>query len=227
MQSFHGLCALTFILGVCFEVWFPTIHLFPPFPLSVLLIYVQSFHGLCALTFIFGVCYEAWFAIIWVLIYDLFPVKIAPDVSGLLGTCWGTALLVVPIFQTLILSTASTTTTTSTAVTPATSLTYSSSHTDVASTAASLTTSSHLDQSSTENETMFQLDQNGISRSFGNQMVMVLLCVFLAVASLTQFFMYFTVIRPKSNLMEKVVINNDEKTNGKRNTNAHSNDAFE
>ena len=203
-------------IGVTFGLLFCRLFSFLP----PLLIFVQSFHGLCVLTFIFGFCFEAWFAIIWVLIYNLLPVKIALDASGMLGFWWGIALLVVPIFQTLILnsstpmmpgtplSTNNTNTTTVTNNVNNVTNVVTTTATAFTSTEFNFTTSGEPVDLAAGNETMIDpFDLTGESRSCGNRMVMM--CVFLAAASLTQFVMYFMVIRPKY-LAQKV--NENDKT---------------
>ena len=117
---------------------------------------------------------------IWTLIYDLFSVTEAPDVSGVLSFCWGVATLIVPVFETLILGAA-------------------------AENVDSTRTLVNETVYSTTNKTVFSTTMTTVSsdpllntplqRSFGNQMVMAMLCGFLTCASITQFVMYFLVIR--------------------------------
>ena len=184
----------------------------------MLFIFVQSFAGLCVLTFILGMCYEAWFAIIWVIIYDLFPISTAADASAILSFIWGVATLVVPIFQTLILGASSNYIDDDNIQLLYANETLNSlvNHTSSTSTnnASSLspeyvTTSKPTDSfnaSSTPAST-FTPFHNSESRSYGNQLVMVLMCVFLTLALLTQFVMYFVVMKRRG---KEVVKNSQE-----------------
>ena len=170
----------------------------PSFPLhSVLLIFIQSFTGLCILVVTFGFCYEAWFSIIWTLIYDLFSVAKAPDVSGLFYFCCGIATLILPAFQTLILGGYATDGSImfEPKIDNSTMQTSTFRETNYSSTAPPpyATTFTNL-----LNETNSLSRALETGRSFGNQMVMVMLCASLLLAIVTQCAMYFFVVRKKS-----------------------------
>ena len=142
--------------------------------------------GICVLVAILGVIYNSWRSIHWVIIYDLFSITDAPDVSGILCFCRGAATLIIPALQTLIL--ASTKEKEDAAKDNDDSLRSSA--------FSSYSSSSHSSSSFSESP---NLNKTGSDRrSFGNQMVMVMLCIFLIIACLMQYVMYFLVIR-KSN----------------------------
>ena len=166
----------------------------------MLFIFVQSFAGLCVLTFILGMCYEAWFAIIWVIIYDLFPISTAADASAILSFIWGVATLVVPIFQTLILGASSNYIDDDNIQLLYANETINSlvNHTSSTSTnnASSLSPEYVMTSKPTDSPaSTFAHFHNSDSRSYGNQLVMALMCVFLTLALLTQFVMYFVVVK--------------------------------
>ena len=151
---------------------------------------MQSFVGLCVLVTILGSCYEAWYSVMWTLMYDLFSVADATDVSGILTFCWGIASFIVPAFETIILS--------------ATKIRANANETfyaemqsiDGGTTASTTTTTfTPIPTNHSQNE-----DVTVTRREYGNEAVMYMLCAFLLVACLSQFAMYFHIIR-NSNLM--------------------------
>ena len=144
----------------------------------------------------FGFCYEAWFSIIWTLIYDLFSVAEAPDVSGLFFFCCGIATLILPAFQSLLLGGDAT-------VGPIKLETEIDNSTMQTSSFAEANYSSTMPTSYATTFTYQRNETNSLStalengRSFGNQMVMVMLCASLLLAIVTQCAMYFFVVRKK------------------------------
>ena len=184
----------------------------------VLLIFVQSFEGLCVVVFGFGFCYEAWMSIMWTLIYDLFPGSDASDAMGILQFCWGISSFVISIFETLILN-----------ATGNDSSSLSSSQNLSTTGSPTLSTTIIEVSSSVYVEPLVTPSMNGTSsnravigtqRSFGNQMVMVMLCAFLFLAFLSQCVMYFIVIRKMPSIK-------DDERKEKTIDCGHSNTAFE
>ena len=215
---------LSYATPGCVSFQFPKNCAFYPNLPPVLFIFVQSFVGLCVLTFILGMCYEAWYAIIWVIIYDLFPISTAPDASAILSFIWGVATLVVPIFQTLILGATSNdnddiqllyANETYNSLLNSTSLTSTNNASMLSS--EFMTTSQPTDSLNVSDT--FTPFHNNESRSYGNQLVMTLMCVFLTLAILTQFVMYFAVIKRRG---KKDVKNSQEMVVA-----SYSNPAFE
>ena len=128
----------------------------------------------------------------------------APDVSGVLSFCWGVATLVVPVFETLILGATATATATTDATTLAEdAITHQALRNNTFHTTASTfmssfttnTTASPVLATAQAIESIPGSIPGEAERSFGNQMVMTMLCAFLGCASITQFVMYFRVIR--------------------------------
>merc|ERR1739838_1271039 len=70
---------------------------------AVLLIFIQAFEPLCLVVAIVGFCCEGWFSLIFTLLYDMFSVTEAPDVSGLLNFSWGVATFIIQFFVSFIL----------------------------------------------------------------------------------------------------------------------------
>ena len=143
---------------------------------------------------ILGVIFDSWCSLLWVIVYDLFSVTDAPDVSGILSFVRGVASLIVPALQSLIL--AATTEKREAAAKEHGGLLPA--HSDdallISSALSSSSFSSHSSFSSSSDSP--KLNQRGkASRSLGNQLVMVMLCVFLIIACLLQYVMYFLVIR--------------------------------
>ena len=64
----------------------------------------DSFVGIGILTALLGCVHQAWFGIIWTLIYELFPPRDAPTVSGYFFFCCSVAALVFPSIMSAILS---------------------------------------------------------------------------------------------------------------------------
>ena len=122
----------------------------------------------------------------WTLIYDLFSCTDAPDVTGILAFCWGIASLVIPIFETGILG----------ATQNNLSLSVLSKNISIAyNSAMEVSTSTRPLTTPSMNQTSSKVASAESLRSFGNQMVMAMLCTFLFLAFLCQCVMYFAVIR--------------------------------
>ena len=148
-----------------------------------------------------GVIFDSWCSLLWVIVYDLFSVTDAPDVSGILSFVRGVASLLVPALQSLIL--AATTEKREAAAKEHGGLLPA--HSDdallISSALSSSSFSSHSSFSSSSDSP--KLNQRGkASRSLGNQLVMVMLCVFLIIACLLQYVMYFLVIRKEGGLSQ-------------------------
>ena len=153
--------------------------------------------GLCVLVAILGVIFDSWISIQWVLIYDLFSITDAPDVSGILSFCRGAATLIIPALQTLILAATGEEEDAAAQDNGGLLLTPSNDDSLIPS-AFSSSSSSRSSSSLADSPNLNKRDDKKDSRSFGNQMVMVMLCIILIIACLLQYVMYFLVIR-KSN----------------------------
>ena len=188
-------------------------YIFKNFIFPALLIFTQTFEYLCVIVTMVGFCFEAWFSIIWTLTYDLFSISEAPDVSGILFFCRGISTLIVPLFQTLILE-ATTKEILLISLETTSSLTFSTVSTSNSFTSQPLVTTENLLTTMASNTTNYS---NFEGRSFGNQMVMTMLCGLVSLATFFQLIMYF------------LVINNFGVKKAKENeTNlGHANNAFE
>ena len=132
-----------------------------------------------------GLTFEAWFALIWTITYDMFSVKEALDVTGILFFCRGIATLVIPIFQSLILD----------ATKSGSSDFHESNAKDSTTSAADIdhgfTVNTEADHDSPSvNVTSGMKVESYSKRSFGNQMVMVMLCTLLTVSTVIQVIMF-------------------------------------
>ena len=171
---------------------------------AVLMVFVQSFGGLFAVVVIFGICHDAWYELMWVVLFDLFPIQDVATISGMLFFCRGIGAFIIPILQTVILQ--------ATRLHPlviAQNGTYNVNESLMTNptmandnlhwvvtnnpilTDLSITTMANIGET---NETPLDPTTSG-SRSFGNQMVMALLCAFLMVASVIQLVIYFLIVR--------------------------------
>ena len=125
----------------------------------------------------------------------MFSIADAPDVSAVLSFCWGVATILVPVFETLILGAS---------LEEGDSLSASNiSKLDLSETNVTTWLPTVSMATTIANFPLIPTDVVKNSRSFGNQMVMTMLCSFLAVASVTQYVMYFSVVRKSTDEKEK------------------------